>query len=319
MAAINNVDSVIYRIIDRAAKWDPLLGVHAVPDLEVPSIPGSDWMSRQDNVAAIESELRKLFKSKYSPSPERLYRIAVDLLEHNTGYEFNVDFTRNPSLEEIEIGIPRKAVIDVSKCILQFWNRHQNNMQEAKEAKEEAMKPKYEKAAAEEQCDMKAQETYIPPNLEEYIQKELRAQQPSFKKRLVNRGKKAISKVVVRKVCRKLTRGTQTLMTNLLAESISSQDPGIKKAIGLFLSSDLGRGFIAGALVVALEALPLPLALGENAEEIKDALTEELSVVAFDEASAPLEKVAGLFLPMAQQALMPLLASSNQDPKKLKA
>lgn len=142
----------------------------------------------------------------------------------------------------------------------------------------------------------------------------------AVKTKALRAGKNAVKKALVRKVSRKLVTAThQTIITLLQA------NPSLV-LLAQYLNSDVGRAAISGILAVGLEFAPLPEGMKENFDVVKDSLVEELSVMAVDEATMPLENIAGLLLPVMQQALMPLLTSpevmqlaDKKIPKKISA
>lgn len=139
-----------------------------------------------------------------------------------------------------------------------------------------------------------------------------------FKKRVVTRGKRALKKTAVRKVSRHIVNNSQAIVTNALCQALGS-DPASYEKIAAFVSSDIGKGVVAGLLSVGLDVLPLPIG-GEVGEELKEAVIEELQTQAFDHASQPLENAAALLVPMLTQAFgqYALLAASNKEIKQLK-
>lgn len=125
----------------------------------------------------------------------------------------------------------------------------------------------------------------------------------ALKTKAFRAGKRAVKKALVRKASRKLVASTHSTIIKLL-----EANPQLI-LLAQYLDSDVGRAAVSGLLAVGLEFTPLPEGIRENFEIVKDSLVEELSVMAIDEATMPLEQVVGLLLPVVQQALMPLLTS----------
>ena len=84
-----------------------------------------------------------------------------------------------------------------------------------------------------------------------------------------------------------------------------------------YINTDMGRAAVSGFLAVGLEFIPLPAAMKEALDPIKESVVEELGTMALDEGTQPLEMMAAFLLPALQSSLMPLL--SSPEVKKLSA
>lgn len=129
----------------------------------------------------------------------------------------------------------------------------------------------------------------------------------TFKDRLLDNGKKAVARALVRKASRNLTEVSQHLITNMLLSNGNVEDPGLKEKVGQFLQTDFGKGLTAAALSLVLDSVPIP----GLSEENKAALISELQTEAVDSFTLPVENAVKLMVPLLSGAVSPLLTSGS--------
>lgn len=143
-------------------------------------------------------------------------------------------------------------------------------------------------------------------------EKTMKKKGATVKERIVNTGKVAVKKTLIRKATRKLVQQSSVTLAGIL-----EAHPTLK-ALVPYIQTPAGQAGVTLALAMGLEFLPLPEAIKEQFDTIKDSLVEELSIMSVDQATIPLEQVAGLLLPALQSAIIPLL-TANKELLQLKA
>jgi hypothetical protein len=131
----------------------------------------------------------------------------------------------------------------------------------------------------------------------------------NWKGKLIDQGKKAAKRTLVRKVARNLVDGGQHAVVAMLASSDPNfADPAFRDKVAALLTTDPGKAFIAAIASFAAEHVPgLP-------EDAREQLVEELQTQALDNVSMPIENMIKAGLPFLMGAMAPLLTGGAESP-----
>ena len=134
----------------------------------------------------------------------------------------------------------------------------------------------------------------------------------NWKSRGIRKGKRAFSRVLVKKASRNVALVGQQALVGLLTSNANFNDPGFKEKFGMLMATDYGKaaiGLLASAVVAHIPGIP---------DDIKEVLEEELQADALDQFSMPIEDLVKSVLPMLGGAIAPLLgAGSSSSEQKL--
>lgn len=224
----------------------------------------------------------KLLKSKNQPSKAECNKLAYDMLDWYTSQELT--HTHNSKSEIVVKTInqvwARKGINTLTIKLEGAWSKLHNAEDEV-EVEDKKVARKGRKSG-------------------------------TFTDRLVDGGKKAVTKALVRKASRNLTDLSQSAIVGLLMAGVKSDDENLRKTLAEVMGSDFGKALCAGALSMGLEYMPVPGLSDDN----KDALIEELQTNAVDAFTMPIENIVKMGLPMLTGALTPLLTGGSSEESK---
>lgn len=225
-----------------------------------------------------------LLKAKKTPSKVDCNKIAFDMLDWYTSQELTHNHNSKGEIvvKTINQVWARKGISTLSTKIEGAWAKlHKDEVQEEEVTKESA-----------------------PSG---------RRKEGSFKERMLDNGKRAVTKALVRKASRNLTDLSQQAVVSLLMTGAKTEDPTLRTQIAQIMGTDIGKAVCAGLLSIALDQLPIPGLSQEN----RDALVSELQIDAVDQVTMPLENIAKMALPMLTGALTPLLTGGSSEPQQI--